>query len=175
MIVHHASSRFVSFNWACVGPVFKWCVLCFMVFNSVLIIYFSCLWFIMIETVCWYFVWMFLSEIMFSSAFKTIMLWSCFFSRLWIVFVCFVVMLFLQCVLRMFYHILYHGFITFFKASLYRFLEHSDLVTFYSVLSCFCYLIAYVITLQTSVKKLFQVKTIYSKKSQLIHKRWIIL
>ena len=36
MIVHHASSRFVSFNWACVGPVFKWCVLCFMVFNSVL-------------------------------------------------------------------------------------------------------------------------------------------
>ena len=74
-----------------------------------------------------------------------------FFSRLWIVFVCFVVMLFLQCVLRMFYHILYHGFITFFKACLYRFLEHSDLVTFYSVLSCFCYLIAYVITLQTSV------------------------
>lgn len=38
-IVHHASSRFVSFNCstvACVGPVFKWCFLCFMVFNSVL-------------------------------------------------------------------------------------------------------------------------------------------
>ena len=78
MIVHHASSRFVSFNWSMCWSCFQ--VMCFMFhgFQLCSIIHFSCSWFIMIETVCWYFVWMFLSEIMFSSAFKTIMLWSCF-------------------------------------------------------------------------------------------------
>ena len=153
MIVHHAWSRFVSCGCSMCWSCFQVMFLSFMVVNSVLSYIPLVYCFIMFETVCWYFSVCFHPSSCFQARSKRLCCVHVFQHAilLYIVFVCFVGMLFSQCVLRMFYHVLYDGFITFFKACLYRFLEHSDLVAFSSVLSCFCYLIPYMNMFQISV------------------------